>query len=178
MPENDLVNKNVLSLERQTARLRPEVMSHGELFRIIASGTEKTAVQWRRHESAEEQVGIVGITKVNQTGNSSEPREVRWRKDRVISEYSSVQTPYGTARYRTADSHAVTHMKIYANSGFNVCKLLVKMAVGDSDVVIAAAAYYYLEDEHNTKKRVRRPRGFWIHDVKSRIGKVLNHALK
>jgi hypothetical protein len=51
-------------------------------------------------------------------------------------------------------------MQIYAHSGFNVCKLLVEMAVGDSDIVIAAAAYYYLEDEHNTKKRVRRPRRF------------------
>jgi hypothetical protein len=38
-------------------------------------------------------------------------------------------------------------MQIYANSGFNVCKHLVKMAADDSDIVIAAAAYYYLEDE-------------------------------
>jgi hypothetical protein len=52
------------------------------------------------------------------------------------------------------------------------------MAADDSDVVNAAAAYYYLEDECDTKKRVRRPRRFWIHDVISRIGKVLNHALK
>jgi hypothetical protein len=55
------------------------------------------------------------------------------------------------------------------------------MAADDSDIVIAAAAFYYfedLEDESEAKKRVCRQRRFWIHDVISRIGKVLNHALK
>jgi hypothetical protein len=55
------------------------------------------------------------------------------------------------------------------------------MAAYDSDIVIAAAAFYYfedLEDESEAKKRVCHQRRFWIHDVISRIGKVLNHALK
>jgi hypothetical protein len=56
-----------------------------------------------------------------------------------------------------------------------------RMAADDSDIVIAAAAFYYfedLEDESEANKRVCRRRRFWIHDVSSRIGKVLNHALK
>jgi hypothetical protein len=55
------------------------------------------------------------------------------------------------------------------------------MAVDDSDIVIAAAAFDYfedLEDEIEAKKRVCRQRRFWIHDVISRLGKMLNHALK
>jgi hypothetical protein len=89
---------------------------------------------------------------------------------------SGVQTPY-TVLHGTLRQRVVTHMQIYANSGFNVCQAAggTCMAADDRDVVnaaaAAAAAYYYLEDECDTcdtKMRVGRPRRFWIHDVISR----------
>jgi heme oxygenase len=48
-------------------------------------------------------------------------------------------------------------MKIYANSGFNVCMHLEKIAADDSDIVIAAAAFYYFEDfeDESEAKKLR-----------------------
>jgi hypothetical protein len=90
-----------------------------------------------------------------------------------VAALSSVQTPYGTARYRTADCRAVPRVAARyrtVSCGKRICKfMLIRVLMYASiwwkwrlmtAIVVAAAAYYYLEDEHNMKKQVRRPRRF------------------